>query len=320
MFTKIPNVLTAKQLIDLALKRTQKINVPDKNAKYRTKKTIIARTESFVDTITNKLESYVKNFPSIDQLPKFYQEIIDIKINSNKLKKSLGAVDWAKKTCLMIYTKQSKSLKKTGNAEFLKQKQKEIYGRISSVLNQVDENLIFLAEAQNILKKFPNIEDIPTVVIAGCPNVGKSSLLRLLSSAKPEIATYPFTTKKIIVGHKKIKEKFLTKKYQIIDTPGLLDRPVFERNNIEKQSIAALTYLADVIVFIIDPSETCGYPLQNQNNMLNQIKKIFENKKIIVVENKMDLKNTKSKNLKISCEKTKGIDILTQEILKSFNF
>ncbi len=315
MFRKIPVVLTADQLLDIAIRRTKKIKIPDRDVRFKTKKTIIARTDSFVDIITSKLESYVKKFPSIEQLPTFYQEVIDIKIDTDKLKKSLGAVDWARKTCLMIHSKQARSLKKTGNIDFLKQKQKEIYGRISSVLHQIDENLIFLAKAQNIMKTFPSIQDVPTIVIAGYPNVGKSSLLRHLSSAKPEIAMYPFTTKQVIVGHINIKEKYLTKTYQIIDTPGLLDRPLSKRNDIEKQAIAALTHLADIIVFILDPSETCGYSLNDQYNMLEQIKKLFLDAPIVVVENKVDLKKTDSQELKISCENNVGIDRLTTEIL-----
>ena len=140
-----------------------------------------------------------------------------------------------------------------------------------------------------------------------------------LSSAKPEIATYPFTTKQIIVGHIKRKEKFTTKTYQIIDTPGLLDRPIEKRNDIEKQAIAALTHLANIIVFLIDPSETCGYTLEHQYNMLHQIRELFHNVSIVVVENKVDLKRSNSKELKISCETKEGMRELRDELFKILN-
>ncbi|UCF12452.1 MAG: 50S ribosome-binding GTPase [Thermoplasmatales archaeon] len=316
MFAKIPIILNAEQLLDHAIKKTKKIQIYDRDARFKIKKTTIARIDSFATVIISTLERYVKEFPSIEQLPSFYQDIIDIKIDTDKLKKSLGAVDWARKTCAMIYSKQGRALKKTGNIDFLKQKQKEIYGRISSVLKQIDEYLMFLATAQNIMKNFPDIQDVPTVVIAGYPNVGKSSLLRLLSSAKPKIAQYPFTTKQIHVGHIERKEKYIKKQYQIIDTPGLLDRSLSKRNNIEKQAIAALTHLADLIVFISDPSETCGYSLKDQLNILSQIKEIFSDVPFIAVENKVDLKKTNSSNLKISCTIKEGIDEVVKEIFK----
>ena len=51
-------------------------------------------------------------------------------------------------------------------------------------------HLRFLNEARNILRKLPDIRDEYTVVVAGYPNVGKSSFIRLASSAEPEIAEY----------------------------------------------------------------------------------------------------------------------------------
>jgi nucleolar GTP-binding protein len=314
MFRNIPQVLPAKQLLDQSIRRTKKLQIHDRDKRYEIKKIVIARTEAFINGLTSQLESYVKKFPTIEKLPLFYQDIIDIKIDTDKLKKSLGAIDWARKTCQMVYSKQARSLNKTGNVEFLKQKQKEIYGRVSSIVKQVDEHLVFLINAQKILKTFPDIKDIPTVVIAGYPNVGKSSLIRQLSAAKPEIAQYPFTTKQIYVGHMEKMERYIKKQYQIIDTPGLLDRPLSERNAIEQQAIAALSHLADLIVFIFDPSETCGYLINEQQKMLENIKKLFSDVPFIIVENKVDVKNTGSNYRKISCTTGEGIKELRQEI------
>ena len=315
MFRNIPPILTAKQLLDQSIRRTKKIQIHDRDKRYEIKKLIIARTDTFITDLTTRLESYVKHFPSLDNLPLFYQEIIDIKIDTDKLKKSLGAIDWARKTVLMVYSTQGSALVKSGNVEFLKQKQKEIYGRVSSIVKQVDKNLVFLSGAQKILRTFPDIEDIPTVVIAGYPNVGKSSLIRRLSAAKPEVAQYPFTTKQIYVGHIVHTVRYEKKQYQIIDTPGLLDRPLSQRNNIEKQAIAALRHLADLIVFLFDPSETSGYHMSDQRMMLETIKELFCDVPFIIVENKVDIIQTDSANRKISCSTGVGIEELRQDIL-----
>jgi nucleolar GTP-binding protein len=318
MFEKIPIILRADELLDRSFRKASKILIHDKETIYKNKKTIIARTDSFATNLVSTLEKYVKEFPSIDNLPMFYQELIDIKIDTNKLKKSLGAVAWAQKTCRMIYSKQAKTLKKAKDIDFLKQKQNEIYGRMSSVVKQVDKNLNLLAEAQIIMNEFPEIQDVPTIVIAGYPNVGKSSLLRCLSSAKPEVAQYPFTTKEIHVGHIEKTERYITSRYQIIDTPGLLDRPLSDRNDMEMQAIAALSHLADLIVFLLDTSETCGYTLKDQKHLLIQVKKLFGDTPIVIVESKMDIKKTDSNNLKISCETKEGINLLLDEIFSRF--
>lgn len=318
MFRNIPLVLSADKLLELSFKSSRKIQINDRNTLYKKKKTIIARTDSFSKSIISRLEQYVKKFPSIDNLSSFYQEIIDIKIDINKLKKSLGAIDWARKTCQMIYSTQSKSLQKSKNINFLMQKQKEIYGRISSVVKQINNDLLFLSKAQNVVKNFPEIQEIFTVVIAGYPNVGKSSVLKRISSAKPKISQYPFTTKEIHVGHIERKEKYVKKRIQLIDTPGLLDRPVSKRNDIERQAIAALSNLADFIIFILDPTETCGYSLKDQLKLLSQIKKTFSDSIITIVENKSDIKQTNTNNLKISCETGEGINVLINEIYKNY--
>ena len=50
---------------------------------------------------------------------------------------------------------------------------------------------------------------------------------------------YAFTTKSLFVGH--TDYKYL--RWQVIDTPGILDRPLEERNTIEMQVSLPLFYL-----------------------------------------------------------------------------
>jgi len=112
MFKRIPSILNAEELLDKAFRKARDTRIYDRNTFYRNKKTIIARTDTFAANIISALEKYVKEFPSIEKLPLFYQELIDIKIDVNKLRKSLGAIDWARKNCNNIYLKQKKSLSK----------------------------------------------------------------------------------------------------------------------------------------------------------------------------------------------------------------
>ena len=303
----LPKILNADELLDKAFGRAKKIRERDKKLKTINK---IAVVKSI---LSNTLRKYVKSFPSFDNLHPFYYEILNLLVGIDELKKSLAAVDWARKKIDGIARYGIKRAKKEEN---YKEIIKAVYGRISSIIYRINRNLNFLEEARLKIKNIPSIDtDIPTVIIAGYPNVGKSSLLKLLSSAKPEIASYPFTTKGLIVGHFSIKEKYEERKAQVVEAPGLLDRPYEKRNEIERQGIIALKYLPDLIIFIIDASLHCGYPLEEQEKLLKEIKDEFK-VDMIVVENKADKSGGKTDYLKISCKTGEGIEELKKEMIK----
>jgi len=62
------------------------------------------------------------------------------------------------------------------------------------------------------------------------------------------------------VGH--MDHRYL--RWQVIDTPGILDHPLEERNTIEMQAITALAHLQCAVLYFIDISENCGYTIDQQ--------------------------------------------------------
>jgi len=165
---------------------------------------------------------------------------------------------------------------------------KEAYGRISSIMRQVSESLLWLSEARETLKKLPVIDPVsPCIVICGAPNVGKSAFISALSSGNMEVNHYPFTTKQIHVGH--FTHRRL--QYQLVDTPGLLDRPMEERNYIELQAIAALEHIGSLCLFLIDQSEACGTPYNEQMHLLEDVKRLLPGTLLLEVTSKADLHN-----------------------------
>jgi nucleolar GTP-binding protein len=73
----------------------------------------------------------------------------------------------------------------------------------------------------------PSIEvNTRTLILAGYPNVGKSSFMNKITRADVDVQPYAFTTKSLFVGH--MDYKYL--RWQVIDTPGILDHPLEEMN------------------------------------------------------------------------------------------
>merc|ERR1712187_900901 len=94
----------------------------------------------------------------------------------------------------------------------------------------------------------------PVLVFVGMPNVGKSSLITAVSSAAPKINNYPFTTRGLLIG----EVDDIDGQYQVMDTPGVLERPDGERNRIENLTLAAMENLPCTIVYVLDLSGTSG--------------------------------------------------------------
>ena len=283
---EIKNIATSEELIDRALRRASKVEEKVRNADYRARLTAVRKIHSVADNLANPMISYVKAFPSFDTIHPFDREIIDLTVGVDMLKKSLGAVDWARKEVLMISTKYVPKARARKSAENTMKIMSEAYTKMTNVVRQISKNLDFLISARSIFRNLPNVDtESPVAVFAGAPNVGKSSLIGSVSTGKPEVKSYPFTTKAVSLGH-------ITKKYtvlQVMDTPGLLDRSDLERNDMEKQGIAAFDYLEPIIVFLTDLTGTSGYSIEMQTNLRDELRLRYPKCEWIDVFSKKDL-------------------------------
>ncbi|MFA7342346.1 MAG: GTPase [Candidatus Methanomethylophilaceae archaeon] len=310
---RIPSVLSADELMDKAYSRAAKISKNGTNALDTRKKTALAKVTASGDIIISSLTKYVDDFPRLDKEEDFFPELVDLVIGLDGYKKSLGAVNWAAKRTEGLKNETLRNIRWTKDMNQVESLRRAFYGRLSSVIKRIDKDLAFLMEAKKAFRNLPAVEpDIPTAVIAGFPNVGKSRLVTVLSTAAPEVAPYPFTTKGIVIGH--VTHGWRT--YQIIDTPGLLDRTLDERNAIEKQAVLALKYLTDVIIFIIDPSETCGYDMEKQMALLRSVQEGFPSVPLLVLESKSDiLLRDEPLGLPISVETGQNIEEMKDRLL-----
>lgn len=308
----IPTVLTSDELMDKAFGRASKISKRGPTSIDGRRMTALARVTASGDIVTSTLSGYVQRFPRVDKKDDFFPQLVDLVIGIDDYKKSLGALRWVAGRVDRLKNDTIREIRRSKDVSYIESSRRGFYGRMTSYLKQISEDLLFLQDAKNKFRQFPTIRpNVPTAVIAGFPNVGKSSLMRELSTATPEIAPYPFTTKGIVIGH--VEDGWNT--YQIIDTPGLLDRSFEDRNDIEKQAVLALRYLTNVMVFMLDPSESCGYSMDKQNALLESVQKGFEGVDIIVVESKSDLKKTDSGNLFFSTETGENLEELRSLIL-----
>jgi nucleolar GTP-binding protein len=266
---KLPNVASSEELIDKAFKagsmegKRARSMGPKKPEKILTGE--IRRVEIIANIITGELNAIVRNFPQYEDLSDFHQHLLDLRCKKDRYKKSIGAVNWAADRVESLKNKTLRKLKTTKDTE----QSMPFMGRSASFVKRISPELKYLQDVRKALRSFPFFKDEPTLVVAGIPNAGKSTFVRTLTGSKIKVASYPFTTTDIMIGYRKVRHA----EYQIIDSPGILDRPMSERNHVELQAILAIKHLADIVLFLIDPQA-------EMNPQLNLLAEIRDNLRV----------------------------------------
>jgi len=298
-FNEFFHVPSSQELLDIAFSRAMKSSAKvSKNAPIlvKAKKKETMRIKVATKQLVDRILSIIKRVPFIDDLPDFYRELASVLVDTDELKLTLGKLNGSLPVLSKIEREHIKRLNKIEAPRDGDSLRRSAFGRISSVVYKQNKNLVYLNTIRGRLREIPSIDDaMPCVVLAGYPNVGKSSIvIEISTNKKIVVQEYPFTTKKLKLGHLQIKRRFDTVKIQILDTPGILDRPMAKRNFIELQAILALRIISDLILFVFDPTPACGYSIESQIELFNEIKENFTKDgkiEMVIVFNKMDLAN-----------------------------
>jgi nucleolar GTP-binding protein len=314
IFESLPTTPRSDELIDKAFSRAARTG--------RAKQNKLEAQQSMLQTASNilsdNLENVVVEWPDFELVDPFYYELADAIVDVDEVRKSLSEIMWASRQIDEIAREYQPKLRKT-DADLARKHRKQAFARMASITEEVEDDLLRIGEARDALKGLPDIRpDEPAIVVAGYPNVGKSSFVNDVTRASNEIARYPFTTKGVQIGHFD-RERI---RYQIIDTPGLLDRPEDERNDIERQAVSALEHLADAVIFVADASGECGYPIESQLELRDAVKKRFEERDIpvLTVCNKSDRSTDMEADLYMSVETGENVDAVLDAAADAIGF
>ncbi len=177
----------------------------------------------------------------------------------------------------------------------------ELEASLSKAISMMDDLL------KNADKGIVAKEGIPTVIV-GKPNVGKSSLMNLLSRCDRAIVTdIPGTTRDTIEEVVTVGSLML----KLTDTAGIRDTAdTVESIGVERAK--SLAELAELVLFVVD----CSAPIDDADM---QIYNMVKDKSTVIIANKSDISQNPTLPFEgdiISfCAKTgSGLDELTQKI------
>lgn len=288
-FKTITVVPTASAFVDHVLSKTQRRTPTVIHKGYaigRIRDFYMRKVKFTQQMIHDKLTTILSDFPSFDNLHPFYADLLNVLYDRDHYKLALGQLTTARSLVDGIARDYVRLLKYGDSLYRCKCLKRAALGRMATLISRHSKNLAYLEQVRQHLSRLPSIDPTTrTLLIAGFPNVGKSSFINKITRADVDVQPYAFTTKSLFVGH--CDHKYL--RWQVIDTPGILDHELESRNTIEMQSITALAHLRASVLYFIDPSEQCGYSLEKQLSLFKSIMPLFSNKPLIVVANKTDL-------------------------------
>ncbi|WP_342147401.1 tRNA uridine-5-carboxymethylaminomethyl(34) synthesis GTPase MnmE [Rickettsiella endosymbiont of Aleochara curtula] len=173
--------------------------------------------------------------------------------------------------------------------------------RDTEVVNKLHSILADIKEIKNLAKQGTLLQEGLNLAIVGPPNVGKSSLLNKLSAQESSIVTsFAGTTRDVIKEKIQIEGLLLN----IVDTAGLrITTDEIEKEGI-KRTLAEIVK-ADLILWVVDHTTTAIEDSKFWKEQQTFLKDIFTDKRIIIIRNKIDLKQEKS-----SIDKELGFDVI----------
>jgi len=271
-----PKIEKSKELLDNVITNVRKMKDFQKNEfshKY---------VSAYQIAITDRLNRINNKLPDYEIKNEYYQMMfknICPKSTMEKYKNHIASTVTVVNKISEKYKKLFLKMQSRRSSKFDKEKfvriKKEYVGRIASIVKNLDSTFSKLLDLEKEFSRIASPDfNLRTIVLVGIPNAGKTTYLTKITEATPEINSYEFTTKALNIGFFKRRQDT----YQVIDTPGLVHTEFKEMNAIEKQAIAAIKAISDLVVFVYNPT----LDKEKQIAMLKTIKENNPEKKVVV--------------------------------------
>lgn len=316
-FKNINKVPTNLELIDIALNKTQRKTPTVIHPSYQISRIRAFYTRKIIYSskeFTERLDTITSQFPRLESIHPFYSNLLNILYDRDHYKMALGHVSSTRSVIDKIAKEYVRLVKYAESLYRAKQLKRAALGKMATFAKKLGKSMGYLEEVRQNLSRLPTIDpSTRSLMLCGYPNVGKSSFINKISRAQVDVQPYAFTTKNLYVGH--FDYNYL--KWQVIDTPGILDHPIEERNTIEMQTITALAHIQSTVLFFIDISTACGYTIEEQIKLCKSLEPILGT--FLICITKSDLLNINLENkLEDELEKLEFVDMEDRKLLIEF--
>ncbi|XP_031382875.1 nucleolar GTP-binding protein 1 isoform X2 [Punica granatum] len=287
-FQKLPMVMPSVDILHSSLRKAKRVS-PTKgiaNIAKRERNRGAKQLDALMKELAAPLRGYIDNFPKKRYLHPYERALVELTIGDGNYEEVLRKVDSLRKKVISFGKEHASHCAKSASKREAEERLSQGMSNLEEIFSHEGKAVDELLNIAKTLRAMPVVDlEMPTLCLVGAPNVGKSSLVRILSTGKPEICNYPFTTRGILMGHITLGYQH----FQVTDTPGLLRRHDEDRNNLEKLTLAVLSHLPTAILYVHDVTGECGTSPSDQYMIYKDVKERFDDHPWVDVISKSDL-------------------------------
>jgi len=269
-----------------------------RGTKARGRKAAAMRCQLYSSSLTKPLGELVDAYKTILRDLHPFEEVITnliftkrVKEGRGDLEDALDGIRWVRRETSTMAKAAAGASAKTTSQFFADETFEGCLKEVRQMWEQNSHKVKTIRDIGRELRRIPVVDpSMPTAVLVGSPNVGKSSLVRKISTGTPEVRDYPFTTRGMTMGH--VMDPIMKQRAcQVMDTPGLLPREDTARNHMELLTLACVQFLPSQVVFVLDLTGGAGAKsaIESQLAVREELRERFPWKSWIDVLSKADL-------------------------------
>ncbi|KAL0900318.1 hypothetical protein Bca101_084279 [Brassica carinata] len=255
-------------------------------------------------SFSDKLSTILRDFPRLDDIHPLYTDLLRFLFDKDRYTFSLGQVNTARRLITNIGNDYLNLLEFVGSVRECRALKASAVAGMFSVVNEITPSLAYLEQLRQHMVKLPLVDaDVATLLVAGYPHADKTCFVEGIVDfvAKSVAFDVGFTDYSGLM------------RCQVIDAPGVLDKPVFGECNVVVDALARR--LGDAIVlFFLDVSGSCGYSVADQVVFFHSVKVTFVDRPLLVVCDESELMRVSEQDWELIEEMIGGVGGEEEEV------